>query len=101
MDKIAILDFGGQYCHLISRRVRELGVFTEVLPHSVSAESIIKDGHIKGIIISGGASSVYDENAPEFDEKILDLGVPLLGICYGHQLIAHAIKGKVTTTING
>jgi len=101
MDKIAILDFGGQYCHMISRRVRELGVFTEVLPHSISAEEIRKDANIKGIIISGGANSVYEDNAPQFDHKILNLGIPLLGICYGHQLIVHALKGKVATSTNG
>ena len=101
MDKIAILDFGGQYCHLISRRVRELGVFSTVLPASTSAKTLRDDPEIKGIIISGGANSVYLPDAPQFDKEILEIGLPILGICYGHQLIAYTLHGKVESGTNG
>ena len=96
MDKIAILDFGGQYCHLISRRVRDMGVYAEVFPAEAKAARLRERSDIAGIILSGGARSVYEKNAPKFDKKILDLGIPVLGICYGHQLIAHVLGGKVT-----
>jgi len=101
MDKIVILDFGGQYCHLISRRIRDLGVFTEVLPSSTSADKLIQDRTIKGIILSGGARSVYDQNAPEFDRDVLEIKIPILGICYGHQLIANLLGGKVVSGESG
>jgi len=101
MDKIIILDFGGQYCHLISRRIRDLGVLSEVVGADILAEKIKKDKTIKGIILSGGARSVYDLDPIKFDESILDLGIPVLGICYGHQLIAHARGGKVLAGKSG
>lgn len=94
MNKIIVLDFGGQYCHLIARRLRDLGVLAEVLPAETSAGELAGPA-IKGIILSGGARSVYAKDAPQFDEKILALKKPILGICYGHQLIAHVIGGKV------
>lgn len=96
MDKIVVLDFGGQYSHLISRRVRELGVYSEVLPGDTSADELQKVDNLKGIILSGGAASVYDETAPKCDHRIFQLGVPILGICYGHQLIAYMNGGNVT-----
>ena len=96
MDKIVVLDFGGQYSHLISRRVREFGVYSEVLPGDTSADELQKVGNLKGIILSGGAASVYDETAPKCDHRIFKLGVPILGICYGHQLIAYMNGGNVT-----
>lgn len=96
MDVIAILDFGGQYCHLISRRIRDLGVRAEIFPAETKAVQLTKRGDIAGIILSGGARSVYEKNAPKFDQKILGWEIPVLGICYGHQLIAHVIGGKVT-----
>ncbi len=91
---ILVLNFGGQYSHLIARRVRELGVHSEILPCDVSIEEI-KRINPKGIILSGGPSSVYEVYAPTIDKKILDLGIPILGICYGLQLIAHLKNGKV------
>lgn len=95
MDKIAILDFGGQYCHLISRRIRDFGVCTEVMLSNTSAKTLQVDKSIRGIILSGGARSVYEKDAPEFDKEVLNLPLPILGICYGHQLIAHLMGGKV------
>ena len=91
---IIVLNFGGQYCHLIARRVRDLGVRSEVLPCDVSLSKI---GALKpdGIILSGGPSSVYEHNAPAMDRKILKLGIPVLGICYGFQLIGKFAGGEV------
>ena len=93
MDKIAVLDCGGQYTHLIARKVRELGVYSEILPADTAAEKLAQ---FRGVILSGGPSSVYDPGSPQVDPKLFDVGVPVLGICYGHQLIAHALGGKVT-----
>ncbi|MFX1323487.1 MAG: glutamine-hydrolyzing GMP synthase [Promethearchaeota archaeon] len=97
MDTIIVLDFGGQYCHLIARRIRDLGVYSEILPFDVSLE-IIKAIKPKGIILSGGPGSVYEENSPKlsqgFYEYVLNEKIPLLGICYGHHLIAHQLNGK-------
>ncbi len=95
MDKIIVLDFGSQYCHLISRRIREAGVLAEVVPADISAKKLAKDSNIKGIILSGGAQSVFDKKAIKFDKNIFDLKIPILGICYGHQLIAHTLGGEV------
>ncbi|OGG87029.1 glutamine-hydrolyzing GMP synthase [Candidatus Kuenenbacteria bacterium RIFCSPHIGHO2_02_FULL_39_13] len=97
MDKIIILDFGGQYCHLISRRIRDFGVCAEVMPSNTSSKVLQTDKTIKGIILSGGARSVYEKDAPKFDKEILNLLTPILGICYGHQLIAHLMGGKVVS----
>ncbi|MEM2941337.1 MAG: glutamine-hydrolyzing GMP synthase [Thermoproteota archaeon] len=97
-DTVLVLDFGGQYCHLIGRRVREQGVYSEIVPYDTKVEEIRlldKKLNIKGIILSGGPSSIFEENAPRLDARILDLGLPVLGICYGHQLIAHIAGGKV------
>lgn len=101
MHKIVVLDFGGQYCHLISRRIRDFGVLSEVLPSDTPAEQIQKDKSIRGIILSGGARSVYESNPPKFDKGVLELGLPVLGICYGHQLIAHVSGGKVVSGKSG
>ena len=95
---ILILDFGGQYCHLISRRIREQGVYTEILPCDVSLEEInalTKTDDIKGIIFSGGPSSVLSEAAPQCDLHVFNLKVPILGLCYGHQLLAQHFGGRV------
>ncbi|MEO0090418.1 MAG: glutamine-hydrolyzing GMP synthase [candidate division WOR-3 bacterium] len=94
VDKILILDFGGQYTHLISRRIRELGVYTEILPGNISFSKIAKN-NFKGIILSGGPSSVYKKDSPKVDKEILKKGIPILGICYGHQLIAYLLGGKI------
>ena len=101
MDKIIILDFGGQYCHLISRRIRDFGVRAEVISSNVSARLLQADTSIKGIILSGGARSVYEKDAPKFDKNILNLPIPILGICYGHQLIAHLMGGTVVSGKSG
>ncbi|MEK4496044.1 glutamine-hydrolyzing GMP synthase [Ureibacillus sp. FSL W8-0352] len=93
-EKIVVLDFGSQYNQLITRRIREFGVFSELLPHTLSAKEI-KEMNAVGIIFSGGPNSVYDDNAFKVDEEIFNLGLPILGICYGMQLIAHTLGGKV------
>ncbi|HWO77097.1 MAG TPA: glutamine-hydrolyzing GMP synthase [Bacillus sp. (in: firmicutes)] len=93
-EKIVVLDFGSQYNQLITRRIREFGVYSELHPHTLSAEEI-KAMNPKGIIFSGGPNSVYGQNAFTCDENILNLGVPILGICYGMQLITHLFGGKV------
>ena len=101
MDSIVVLDFGGQYTHLISRRIRDLNVFSEVLPAETNPEDLKKIDGLKGVIFSGGAASVYDKDSPKCDEKMLDIGVPILGICYGHQLISFLEKGKVAYGMKG
>ncbi|MDP2753368.1 MAG: glutamine-hydrolyzing GMP synthase [Nitrospirota bacterium] len=93
-EKILLLDFGSQYTQLIARRIRESKVYSEIFPFSASIEKI-KNFNPKGIILSGGPSSVYDSGAPIPDLKIFELGVPVLGICYGMQLMAHCLGGKV------
>lgn len=92
MDKIAVLDFGGQYAHLIANRVRRLNVYSEILDPETPADAL-RD--FKGIIFSGGPESVYDKDSPKADPAILDLGLPILGICYGHQLLAHMQGAEV------
>jgi GMP synthase (glutamine-hydrolysing) len=94
---IAILDFGSQYTQLIARRIREAKVYSEILPYSVDLERIQKEPP-KGIILSGGPISVYEDQAPICDKKIFELGIPILGICYGAQLIAQTLGGKITKT---
>src|SRR3954447_24720210 len=90
--QIAVLDAGGQYCHLIARKVRDLGVYAEVRASETPAPELAST---RGIIISGGPSSVYDPGSPTVDPAIFDLGVPVLGICYGQQLMAHLLGGTV------
>ena len=91
---IAVLDFGSQYTHLITRRIRELGVKAEIFMHDVNAQSLA-GSDIEGIILSGGPASVFEKGAPRLDVKILELGKPILGICYGHQLLAYLFGGDV------
>ena len=91
---IVILDFGSQYTQLIARRIREFNVFSVVLPCTVSLEQV-KALKPKGVVLSGGPSSVYDVDAPEADPAVLAMGVPVLGICYGLQFIVHHLGGKV------
>ncbi|MDP2301181.1 MAG: glutamine-hydrolyzing GMP synthase [Ignavibacteria bacterium] len=93
-EEILIIDFGSQYTQLIARRVREINVFSVITPHTISIEEI-KKRKPKGIILSGGPLSVYDEGAPSIDSEIFDLNIPLLGICYGLQLICSKLGGKV------
>ncbi len=92
---IAVLDYGSQYNQLIARRVRECNVYCEILPATINAAQLKKIPKLKGIILSGGPASVYAESAPKIDADIFDLGIPILGICYGMQLISHVLGGKV------
>src|SRR3954447_13444845 len=94
VDEVVVLDYGGQYSQLIARRVRECGVFSELLPHHVGAEEVRRRAP-KGLILSGGPASVYAEGAPRLDKELLELGIPVLGICYGMQLLAVSLGGKV------
>ncbi|MEX0736490.1 MAG: glutamine-hydrolyzing GMP synthase [Bacteroidota bacterium] len=96
-ERILVLDFGGQYTQLIARRVRELGVYSEIHPYNASIETI-RSLNPSGIILSGSPFSVYDANAPKSTPQIFDLGVPIMGICYGLQLIADQLGGKVDTS---
>ncbi|UUY03160.1 glutamine-hydrolyzing GMP synthase [Svornostia abyssi] len=94
VDEVVVLDYGGQYSQLIARRVRELGVYSELLPHHVGAEEV-RRRKPKGLILSGGPASVYAPGAPALDPELLELGIPVLGICYGMQLITLALGGRV------
>lgn len=91
---IVVLDFGSQYNQLITRRIREFGVYSELHPHTITAEQI-QQMNVKGIVFSGGPNSVYDEQSFTCDPKIFELGLPILGICYGMQLMTHHLGGKV------
>ena len=93
---VVILDFGGQYNQLIARRVRECGVYCEVLPYHTPVEKILEKKPI-GIIFTGGPNSVYLENAPRCSKEVFELGIPVLGICYGIQVMAHMLGGHVTS----
>ncbi len=94
MDRIVVLDFGSQYTQLIARRIRELGVYAEIIPFNKEPDS----ENLKGIILSGSPSSIYEPNPPLPSEKIFELSVPVLGICYGMQVITHIFGGKVAPT---
>ena len=94
---ILILDFGSQYTQLIARRIRECRVFSQIVPYNIPAKEIEKISP-KGLILSGGPASVYEKNSPKPSPKIFKLNIPILGICYGMQLIAHALGGKVKRT---
>ena len=98
-DKIIVLDFGSQYNQLITRRIRDFGIYSELLPHDLSIDKI-KEMNPKGIIFSGGPNSVYDEGALKVDPEIFKLGIPILGICYGMQLMSYDLGGKVEPADN-
>ncbi len=94
---VLVVDFGAQYAQLIARRVREASVYSEIVPHTITAEEVAAKNPV-GIVLSGGPSSVYAEGAPSLDEGILQLGVPTLGICYGFQVMAKQLGGEVART---
>jgi len=96
-DRVLVVDFGAQYAQLIARRVREAHVFSEIVPRDISAAEIRRKAPI-GLILSGGPASVHADNAYLLDRAILELGIPVLGICYGHQVIAHTLDGEVAPT---
>lgn len=94
---VLVVDFGAQYAQLIARRVREAGVYSELVPHTITAAEV-REMNPLGIVMSGGPSSVYEEGAPQFDPEVFELGVPMLGICYGFQIMAHTLGGTVGNT---
>jgi GMP synthase (glutamine-hydrolysing) len=99
-DTILVFNFGGQYCHLIGRRIRDSGVYSEVVQSDISPEELEKLNkkfNIKEIILSGGPASIYEKGAPMMDKRILKLGFAIMGICYGHQLLASYLNGKVVS----
>ena len=97
MEKIIILDFGGQYKQLIARRVRELGVYCEIHPHTTPL-SELKAMSPAGIILTGGPASVYLPDSPSYDKELFSMGIPILGICYGAQLMAYSCGGEVASS---
>ena len=99
-ETILVLDFGGQYKELIASRVRQLLVYSEIKPGNLTAAEIRKIAPI-GLILTGGPKSVYGEDAPKCDPEIFTLGIPVLGICYGMQLMCHTLGGKVTSGLGG
>jgi GMP synthase (glutamine-hydrolysing) len=99
-DRVLVIDFGAQYAQLIARRVRECHVFSEIVPHDISAGEILAR-RPKGLILSGGPKSVFEPGAPASDPELFHLGIPALGICYGHQLMASSLGGKVERGTSG
>ena len=95
-ETVIVLDFGGQYNQLIARRVRECSVYCEVLPFKTDIEKI-KAKNPVGIILTGGPNSVYEDGAPSYTKELFELNVPILGICYGSQLMCHILGGSVST----
>ena len=95
-ELIIVIDFGGQYNQLIARRVRECNVYCEVHPYTLSLDEI-RVKNPKGIIFTGGPNSVYGDDSPQHSKEIYEMGVPILGICYGAQLMAHQLGGRVET----
>ena len=96
-ERVLVLDFGSQYAQLIARRVREQNVFCEIVRHDISVERI-RQHDPRGLILSGGPSSVYDQNSPHCNPGLFQMGIPVLGICYGMQLACDALGGEVRST---
>ena len=99
-NMVAVIDYGSQYTQLIARRIRELNVFSEIYPHTVTKEDLLKS-NVKAIILSGGPSSVYEVDSPGLDKSILDMDCPILGICYGLQLLIKKHNGRVVSSGKG
>ena len=99
-EDILVLDFGSQYSQLIARRIRELGVYCQIVPHNITVAEVSRI-RPRGLVLSGGPASVYGDNAPMIDEGILSAGIPVLGICYGMQLLSHVLGGKVERRSGG
>ena len=97
MKPVLVVDFGAQYAQLIARRVREANVYSEIVSHDISADGVL-DKNPSAIILSGGPASVYEDGSPKLDPKILELGIPILGICYGFQILAQTLGGRVDRT---
>ena len=95
INKILIIDFGSQFTQLIARRIRECGVFSEIISHKIISIKKLQAQNIKGLIFSGGPLNVYEKDKFTFDKKILKLGIPILGICFGHQILSKELGGKV------
>ena len=101
MNKILVIDFGGQYCQLIARRIRSEHVYAEIRAYDrIDCEAIAKEEY-KGIVFTGGPNSVYDETSPHFDPAVIELGIPILGICYGHQLLSDMAGGVIESAEAG
>ena len=95
-EKVIVIDFGGQYNQLVARRVRECNVYCEIYSYKIDIEKI-KEMNPKGIILTGGPNSCYEEDSPSYRKELFELGIPVLGICYGAQLMMHKLGGKVIT----
>lgn len=96
-NPVLVVDFGAQYAQLIARRVREARIYSEVVPHTITADEV-RAKNPAAIVLSGGPASVYAEDAPNLDPAVFDLGVPVFGICYGFQMMARALGGTVANT---
>ena len=94
-ESIIIIDFGSQVTKLIARRIREFGVFSQIVPFNKVTKKLLGNNSVKGIIFSGGPKSVHEKNSPKIDDYIYELEIPILGICYGLQLIAKQFGGKI------
>ena len=97
MKPVLVVDFGAQYAQLIARRVREASVYSEIVHNNISADEV-KAKNPAAIILSGGPAGVYVDGSPKLDPKILELGIPVLGICYGFQILAQTLGGRVDKT---
>ena len=97
-DEFLVLDFGSQYNQLIARRIRDLGVYSELVSYDIDIKNEVKNKNIVGIILSGGPNSVYDKESFKISDEIFSLGIPVLGICYGMQLISFLLGGEVKSS---
>ena len=95
LSKILIIDYGSQFTQLIARRIRELGVYSKIISHNKIKLSDALNNNVGGLILSGGPLNVYQSSKIKFDKRILNLGIPILGICFGHQILSQNLGGKV------